>query len=521
MASIEVTFGITNSPLVSDAVSLAKKLPGFQEKTEGKRPTYSVAVPLADAISSTAICSGLLSLIGISLRWQSTRLTLNGEPIGRRELDIQLRSISECFKARAESEMGDEYCSGKQNPAAEATCFGCRKLGGVSRSLSTYGSEPRWFHFGAVSQDSQRFDVGKPTIIARLEERAEKSLCRHCPAFNLARVRADVETLPDSIDLGAESGFEIHRSAVNPERVLGIQPRPEPKPNFENGIAAMLRNIGIEEDSDEKAQPQRTVPTVRYSDVAGMDRAVGEIRDVVELPIKQPAYFTALGLRPHRGVILYGPPGNGKTLLVKAVATESDAHLEIINGPEVLSKWVGEAERKLRDIFERAKQLQPSIVLIDEIDAISSDREGMRQHHDVVLISQLLALLDGIEDLGDVFVIGTTNRLDAIDPAIRRPGRFDYHIYVPLPDAHGRLAILGVHLARLKFQGEAAVAWLAESTEGWSGAELAAVCREAGLVAIKRAVRTALPAEQVQVTSDDLRTAFTELGKKRSGLSVG
>ena len=520
MPAIEITFGQTNSPLVADAVSLARKLPSFRQQLEGKRTVYSVVVPLADAIASETICKGLLSLVGVSSRWQTTRLTLDGEQIGRRELDTQLRGICECFQSRSESQMGDEYCSGKQHPAAEAACFGCRRLGGVSRSPSAYGDAPRWFHYGEVSQDSSRFDVAKPMIIAKLEERAEKHLCRHCPAFDIARVRADVETLPDYVDLGAESSFEIQRSTVNPQRVLGFQPRPEPMPSLAIDLDAILRKIGAADGSDEAASLQRAVPSVRYSDVAGMDRAVGEIRDVVELPIKQPAYFAALGLRPHRGVILYGPPGNGKTLLVKAVATESDAHLEIINGPEVLSKWVGESERKLRDIFERAKRLQPSIVLIDELDAIASDRDGMRQHHDVVLISQLLALLDGIEDLGNVFVIGTTNRLEAIDPAIRRPGRFDYHVFIPLPDATGRLAILGVHLGRLKFKGESAVAWLAESTAGWSGAELAAVCREAGLVAIKRAVRAGLAADAVQITDEDLRLAFTELGTKRAGLGA-
>jgi ATP-dependent 26S proteasome regulatory subunit len=518
MAGIEITFGQTNSPLVSDAVSIARKLPGFQQRADGKRSFYSVAVPLADAIASQTTCNELLSLVGITSRWQSTRLTLDGEQFGRRELDSQLRSICECFQSRAESQLGDEYCSGKQHPAAEATCFGCRKLGGVSRSSHAYASDARWFHYGEVSPDASRFDVAKSTIIAKLEERAARSLCRHCPAFDLARVGADVETLPDFIDLGGESRFEIQRSTVNPQRVLGIQPRPDPLPKLTIDFDAVLRSVGVKVDPENESASTRTIPTVRYTDVAGMDRAVAEIRDIVELPIKQPTYFTSLGLRPHRGVILYGPPGNGKTLLVKAVATESDAHLEIINGPEVLSKWVGESERKLRDIFDRAKQLQPSIVLIDEIDAISSDRDGMRQHHDVVLISQLLALLDGIEELGNVFVVGTTNRLEAIDPAIRRPGRFDYHICVPLPDAAGRRAILSVHLTRLKFQGESALSWLAESTDGWSGAELAAVCREAGLVAIKRSVRAGLPADAVQITEADLRLAFTDFGTKRADL---
>jgi transitional endoplasmic reticulum ATPase len=519
MTGIEVTFGNTTSSLVSDAASIARRLPGFRQRAEGKRNIFSVTVPAHDAIASSSLCSDLLSLIAISSRWQTTTLTIDGEQIGRRELELQLRSSNSCFLARAESQLDDAYCSGKQHPTDESTCFGCRQLGGVSRSLTSYDNSPRWFHYGEVAADAATFAVSKPTIISKLEERAARSLCRHCPAFQLSRVHQEVESLPDCIQLGNESQFVIRRSTVNPDRILGIQPRPEPTPSLSLNLGSILGKVGAEQEDDfSEESTARSIPAVRYTDVAGMDRAVSEIRDVVELPIKQPAYFTALGLRPHRGVILYGPPGNGKTLLVKAVATESDAHLEVINGPEVLSKWLGESERKLREIFERARRLQPSIVLIDELDSISSDRDGMREHHDVVLISQLLALLDGIEDLGNVFVVGTTNRLEAIDPAIRRPGRFDYHIYVPLPDLEGRRAIVGVHLARLKFVSDSAPKWLAESTEGWSGAELAAVCREAGLVAIKRAVRAGLPAEAVQITNEDLRQAFAALGVKRSGL---
>ncbi len=518
MDRVEVVFGQTTSSLVSDAASIARKLPGFAQRAEGRRNCYSVAVPVQDAIKSPSTCNDLLALIGISSRWQTTQLTIGGEPIGRRELESQLRGIFDCFQARSESQLGDDYCSGKQHPADEASYFGCRRLGGLSRSIDRHDRDPKWFHYGELSPDSSNFQVSKSTIAAKLEDRASRSMCRHCPAFHMERVRSDVESLPSEIALGQDSAFEISRSTVNPARVLGIQPRQDSIGGISLDLESIARKISEDQDDSDEPASSRTVPSVRYGDVAGMDRAVGEIRDVVELPIKQSEYFTALGLRPHRGVILYGPPGNGKTLLVKAVATESNAHLEIINGPEVLSKWVGESERNLRKIFDRAKKHQPSIVLIDEIDSISSARDEMSHHHDVVLISQLLALLDGIDDLGNVFVVGTTNRLDAIDAAIRRPGRFDYHIYVPLPDRGGRLAILGVHLSRLKFRGDSAPSWLADSTEGWSGAELAALCREAGLVAIKRAVRAGVAAESVLISDEDLRSAFAELGTKRSGL---
>jgi transitional endoplasmic reticulum ATPase len=220
-------------------------------------------------------------------------------------------------------------------------------------------------------------------------------------------------------------------------------------------------------------------------------------------------------VEPHQGVLLYGPPGNGKTLIAKAVAGEANAHLEIINGPEVLSKWVGESEANLRNIFGRAKALAPSVVLIDEIDALAGTRNKVTHQHEISLISQLLVLLDGLEARGKIAVIATTNRVEALDPALRRPGRFDYHIEVSPPDLSGRQAILNVHLSKLKLAEAIIPARLAEETDGFSGAELAALCREAGLLAIRRALKENLPASETRVLRDDLIAAIQSIKGKR------
>ena len=224
-------------------------------------------------------------------------------------------------------------------------------------------------------------------------------------------------------------------------------------PTKATGIKRVLFNLGLGAGKQAKppgALPSRNVPKIFYKDIAGQDDALKQLRDICELPLKHSDYFTSLGLTPHRGVILSGPPGNGKTLMAKAVATESDAHLELINGPEILSKWVGQSEENLRGVFERARALAPSIILIDELDAIAPQRAEMMQQHQITLISQMLVLLDGMEDRGRVIVIGTTNRLEAVDPAIKRPGRFDYHIQVPLPNEVGREAIIRLHFSKLR-----------------------------------------------------------------------
>jgi transitional endoplasmic reticulum ATPase len=263
-------------------------------------------------------------------------------------------------------------------------------------------------------------------------------------------------------------------------------------------------------------EEKRCVPSVRFADVAGQDKALAAIRQLVQLPLLHGDYFTALGVEPQAGLVLYGPPGNGKTMLAKAVATECQAHLEIISGPEVLSLWVGESEANLRRIFARCRQFAPSVLLIDELDSLAPRRDGMSQQYHVQLIAQLLVLLDGLEARGQVAVVATTNRLEALDPAVRRPGRFDYHIEVPLPDRAGRFAILRVHLRKMRLDKHVSIRRLVQETEGLSGAELAGICREAGMLAIVRGLAASQPADQVRVGQDDLQAAFQAWRQKRA-----
>ncbi|MEM7821079.1 MAG: AAA family ATPase, partial [Candidatus Aenigmatarchaeota archaeon] len=227
------------------------------------------------------------------------------------------------------------------------------------------------------------------------------------------------------------------------------------------------------------------IPKVKWEDVGGLEEVKQLLKEAVEWPLKNPESFKRIGIRPPRGILLYGPPGCGKTYIVKALANGAGANFISIKGPEVLSKWVGESEKMIRDTFKRAKQVAPTIIFFDEIDALAPRRGleiGTRVTEQVV--SQLLTEMSGIEEMEGVVVIAATNRPDIVDPALLRPGRFDRLIYVPAPDEKTRLEILKVHTRNMPLKG-VDLNKLAEKTEGYSGADLEAVCREAGLFALR------------------------------------
>ena len=228
------------------------------------------------------------------------------------------------------------------------------------------------------------------------------------------------------------------------------------------------------------------MPRVTYEDIGGLKNVIQRIRELVELPLKYPEVFKRLGIEPPKGVLLYGPPGTGKTLLAKAVANESQAYFISINGPEIMSKFYGESEQRLREIFEEAKKHAPAIIFIDEIDAIAPKRDEVMGEVERRVVAQLLALMDGLEARGNVIVIAATNRPNAIDPALRRPGRFDREIEVPLPDKQGRLEILQIHTRNMPLAEDVDLNELAEITHGYTGADLAALVREAAMHALRR-----------------------------------
>ena len=245
----------------------------------------------------------------------------------------------------------------------------------------------------------------------------------------------------------------------------------------ETELVVNAKAVDISEDS---------VPDVTYEDIGCLTEEVKKIREMVELPLKHPEIFDKLGIEPPKGVLLHGPPGTGKTLLAKAVANESEAHFILLNGPEVMSKFYGESEKKIRDIFEDAEKNAPSIIFIDEVDAIAPKREEVQGEVERRVVSQMLTMMDGLKSRGRIIVIGATNRINSIDPALRRPGRFDREVEISVPDKKSRLNILKIHTRNMPLHKAVNLEMLAAKTHGFVGADLSALAKEAAMNVLRK-----------------------------------
>jgi transitional endoplasmic reticulum ATPase len=274
------------------------------------------------------------------------------------------------------------------------------------------------------------------------------------------------------------------------------------------------------EISDKPAKELLSIPRISYEDIGGLGDEVKKVREMIELPLRHPELFERLGVEAPKGVLLHGPPGTGKTLLAKALASETNANFITLSGPEIMSKFYGESEEKLRDIFQQAEDNAPSIILIDEIDSIAPKREEVTGEVERRIVAQLLAVMDGLKARGKVVVIGATNRPNAIDPALRRPGRFDREIEIGVPNRKSRFEIMQIHTRGMPVADDVNLDRIADLTHGFVGADLAALTREAAMNAIRRLLPEldldvqSIPSEvlnRLTVTGDDFKNSLREM----------
>ena len=459
----------------------------------GKESWYELCI-------STKLVAGLrrvTNLLHLIRRWKSIEVKLDGEPLGAHEIDDVINRLEEIRRCWSRRKTHTSSC-GKNCP------IGCSLIRIIpTESFLSYSMTkgPLWFTLGRFDGQGVVLDKGK------IHERIAGSrnhLLDACPKFNREDIEQFVADLPDRLDPGiAPWRLAYHRATGLPAWVwpedeplppsLSSLPFAQARPNTQSHPLGSTTHTSSHGPSIPRPA-LRSAPSTSYADICGQDAAVRAVRELIELPMRHANLFEAVGARPRPGaVILAGPPGTGKTLLARAVAAQSGAHLELVAGPELLSPYVGASERALRDVFDRATQSAPSIIVFDELDAMAPARHRVHAHHDQTLVAQLLSLLDGLEPRKAVFVLATTNRPQAIDLALRRPGRFDQIVHMRLPNRAGRAAILRRHLEPLKLDGsvdrDRMISHLASQTKGASGADLSYLCQTAVRLFIRQEIQ--------------------------------
>ena len=336
-------------------------------------------------------------------------------------------------------------------------------------------------------------------VLAPTEQLSVEGLEEAFPEILENRVMTKGDSLPFSI-MGKKIDFVVDSTSPSGAVVVTLETR------FKLGTMHKPLNTGV--------------PRITYEDLGGLTREIQKIREMIELPLRHPEIFERVGIEAPKGVLLYGPPGTGKTLLAKAVANETNSNFYSIAGPEIMGKYYGESEERLRGIFKEAQENAPSIIFIDEIDSIAPKREEVSGELEKRIVSQLLTLMDGLESRGKVVVIAATNRPDALDPALRRPGRFDREIEIGIPDEKSRLEILQIHTRGMPMEPDVKLEEMARVTHGFVGADLQALAKEAAILAVRRVIpeismdETKVPAKtlnKIKVKMQDFQDALRDV----------
>jgi ATP-dependent 26S proteasome regulatory subunit len=417
-----------------------------------------------------------------------------------------------------------------QDPLERKEGWGAPQLTEMNRYLPRHEQELLhhlfWFQIGEFIKPGV-WRINKKRIAELLKQEAEDKWLFLAPSFNFQRVHQIVHRLPDVIDTEQRSNWSVWKQPVAEQdgihqKAVGVIH--ESTLRLSEPVPAGSEQPDTEGDKEQAEERTRFIPNVSFDDIGGLDDLIQTVREVIELPLKSPKIFEHMGITPHKGVMLFGPPGCGKTMIAKAIANDIKAHFISIKGPELLNKYYGQSEENLRDIFDEAREMQPSIIFFDEIDAIAQSRsaeETLRM--DARIVNQLLTLLDGVEDYGQVCVIAATNRIELIDDALLRPGRFDYNLEIPRPDLDGCKQIFTIATDKMPVDDSVNRSEFSEKLLGLTGADITFVAREGAYNCLRRHVDLKqslagvafedLDSEIWKITEEDFQRALHKLKK--------
>lgn len=426
--------------------------------------------------------------------WKSTSIFLNENPINFYDLN-KFINVIDCNENYETAVIQEEYCFDYDDKEG----WGCKFLQEINRYLPKgyfyrYGRDKYWYKYGKVKSDSI-WEIDKQKLDETLKKESKEKNLNFCSVFDFEKVKSIISELPDEINIKESEDWEFeYREIVDgtiiKKKPIGIRPKSEESSGIRrhgSGLTLSIGRLGADDDNEKYEETHRYIPNISFSDIGGIDDIIDIVREVIELPIKKPDLFEHLGIKPHKGILLHGYPGCGKTLIAKAVANEIKAHFISIKGPELINKFHGQSEENLRNIFEEARDLQPSIIYFDEIDSIAQSRSGEETlRFDAKFVNQLLTLMDGIEDYGNVCVIASTNRPELIDNALLRPGRFDYSLEVKKPSEEGCIKIFSIHTKNMPVEKKMDKQVFGKKLIGLSGAEISFVAREGAYNCLRR-----------------------------------
>ena len=497
--AIILEFGKSTSPNYNRALNLLKKFDNYKIPND-KSSFNQVVIGIEELHDKFA---KLEKLYEITKYWKTTSLYLDDEPT-----DIyKIRSITKilaCSDGYYKAVVNEKYCYG-YNPENE---WGCKCLISIYNGYHKYGFYTTddfrfWFQFGKFISETE-WEIDKNRIKEILEKETLMKKLNYCKKFNLDEIFKEVDKLPDSIETKASDEWEIQYEDIyegnTVEKVKkSIKPKSKSSSSISTNRSDSSRDFGYEISLDVdklksefvKNDENRYIPDIKFEEIGGIDDIIDTIREIIELPLKKPDLMKYMGIKPHKGILLYGPPGCGKTLIAKAIANEVNAHFISVNGPELLSKYHGQSEENFRDIFQEGRLLAPSIIFFDELDSIAQKRSGEEHlRFDSRIVNQLLTLMDGVEDYENLRVIASTNMPDLIDDALLRPGRFDYMLEIKKPTKQGCHKIFSIHTKNMPVSTEFDIKTFSENLEGLSGAQIAYVAYEGAYNCLRRVADT-------------------------------
>lgn len=445
------------------------------------------------------------SILETVRHWTKSKFYIDDMEVSDFELE-KLYQVLDCETEKNSEVVDRDHCYTQNG-------WGCSKLEEISlRSCSYYNrSKYYWYEFGHFENDQWVIDKSRIKMI--LDKEIQRKRLEICKFFDIDRIHKEIDNLPGTIEV-IENGEWCYKyreapAGIPQTEIIGVVPKEDTETSHEGfgGISIRLSDFL----KDDKSEQIKNTPNVTFGDIGGIDDIVQQVREVIELPILAPEIFEHYHLEPHKGILLYGPPGCGKTLIAKAIANEVNAHFITVNGPEILNKYIGQSEENLRKIFEEAKAIRPSIIYFDEFDAIATKRDSDDHLALSTVVNQLLTLMDGVSE-NDVCCIASTNRIDMIDDAIKRPGRFDYVIEIKKPSPEGCRQIFKIHTGRMPVDTSFNKDDFVEKyLVGLSGAEIAFVVSEAAYNSIRRTIDiSSLFSSQEKPTMSE-RNVITEL----------